>query len=741
MRKRPLPRLLPLAAALGIALPALAAEPSSASSHDHQPIDLTAVEVRATPLAGTAENLIRPVEILTGERLDAAKANSLGETVNKLPGVQSSYFGPGVGRPIIRGFDGARVQVLSDGLGSGDVSTVSADHAVSIEPFLADRIEVLKGPATLLYGSGAIGGAVNVIDGRIPETTTSEPLQGRAELRSGSVNDERTGMLRLDGTSSGGNLAFHFDALHRETGDYNIPGFAESARQLAAEGEIPDPATRGTLGNSALRTDSGALGVSWIGERGFLGVGYSLFNTRYGIPGHAHEGGDDHDEHAHQEPDQGQDQGPHQDEGVHIVMDQRRSEVRAGLDGLGIFESLRVKFANTDYTHTEFEGEQVGTVFDNSSQEARVELVHQPWAGWRGAFGVQLNRRDFNAVGDEAFVPATQGSDTGWFWIGEREIGALKWELGARHDRNQIDSAARLLAPQRRTSRKFEAKSASAALKWELNQSVHISLGLDRAQRVPTAEELFSNGLHVATGTIEVGDDSLDVETANRLELGMRWHGERLQLGIAAYAIRYDDFIYLSTLESLREPGTTLTDDGTEVHLWNQADASFRGMEADATISLADNASGFWDLRMFGDIVRGELDAGGSRDVNLDIFHGDHSHGQSGRIALGGDLPRIAPARFGSELSWDRGPWRASIGAVRYLQQGHVGIAETPSPGYTLVDAHLARHQDSASGNAWEVFVDGSNLLDQDARPHTSFLKDLTPLPGRSIAFGVRAFF
>ncbi|MEG3193643.1 TonB-dependent receptor plug domain-containing protein, partial [Lysobacter sp. D1-1-M9] len=214
-------------------------------------------------------------------RLEAAKSNSLGGTVDKLPGVQSSYFGPGVGRPIIRGFDGARVQVLSDGLGSGDVSTVSVDHAVSIEPFLAEQIEVLKGPATLLYGSGAIGGAVNVVDGRVPEAATAQPLQGRAELRGGTVNDQRTGMVRLDGTSASGNVVFHFDALHRETGDYDIPGHAESARLLAEEGETPEPGTEGTLANSSVRTDSTALGVSWVGDRGFVGIGYSLFNNRY----------------------------------------------------------------------------------------------------------------------------------------------------------------------------------------------------------------------------------------------------------------------------------------------------------------------------------------------------------------------------------------------------------------------------------------------------------------------------
>lgn len=743
-----IPRRTPLAVALIAALlatsPALAAEtggPSPQTHHpDHEAVDLNAVQVRATILPGTAEDLARPVEVLSGERLDAVKASSLGETVNKLPGVQSSYFGPGVGRPIVRGFDGARVQVLSDGLGSGDVSTVSADHAVSIEPFLAEQVEVLKGPSTLLYGSGAIGGAVNVIDGRVPETATAEPLQGRAELRGGTVNHEKTGMLRLDGTSASGNVVFHFDALHRETGNYDIPGYAESARQLAAEDETPDPASAGTLANSALRTDSGALGVSWVGDRGFIGVGYSLFNTRYGVPGHAHGEEDDHD-HGHDHGHDDHDQAADADEAVRILMDQQRTELRAGLDQLGVFETLRVKFADTRYTHTEFEGDAVGTVFDNTSQEARVELVHQPWGGWRGAFGVQWATRDFDAVGDEAFVPPTEGNDTGLFWIGERRSGDFKFELGVRHDRNTIDAVPQAWAPQRHDSRKFEAQSASAAVQWEINEHFHASLGVDRAQRAPTAEELFSNGLHVATGTLEIGDDTLDVETANRLELGLHWHGERVELGLAAYTIRYADFIYQATPESLAEPGSALTEGGVPVRLWNQADARFHGMEADAKIKLADNDSGAWDLRVFGDLVRGRLDNAGDRDVNVEVLHDGHLDQHAARISLQGNLPRLAPARVGSELAWSRGPWRASLGAVRYMKQDRVAVNETTTPGYTLVDAHLAWHRDTAAGNAWELFIDGSNLLDQEARPHTSFLKDLAPLPGRGIAFGVRAFF
>ena len=701
--------------------------------------DLDAIVVRANPLARTAEDLTRPVDVLAGEQLDAAKANSLGETVNKLPGVQSSYFGPGVGRPIIRGFDGARVQVLSDGLGSGDVSTVSVDHAVSIEPFLANQIEVLKGPATLLYGSGAIGGAVNVIDGRIPEAVTAQPLEGRAELRAGSVNDERTGMVRLDGTAEAGsgNVVFHFDALHRETGDYDIPGYAENAAAHGDEEHDEEHEEElgafGVLPNSAIRTDAAGLGVSWVGDRGFVGVGYSLFNSRYGVPGHSHaqEDGHEGEEEDHDEQDHGEE--GHGEEAVRIVMDQRRTELRGGLDDLGAFESLRVKLANTRYTHTEFEGDEVGTVFDNDSTEARVELVHQPLAGWNGALGVQWSQRDFLAIGEEAFVPGSNSRDAGVFWIGERRLldsknGPLTAELGARHDRNRIDIADGAIGPDR----DFDTTSLSGALRWDLNPDLHLSVGLDRAQRSPTAEELFSNGFHVATGSVELGTPDLDVETANRAELGLHWHSGPLRLSASVYHARFDDFIYLAD---------TGIDDGGPVRLWTQDDATFNGAEAEADWTFAQNATGTWAVRVFGDVVRGELDGNGTREVAIAVPHGDHSHDYNSELSRGGNLPRIAPSRFGGELRWASGAWRASLGAVRYARQDDVAAFETETPGYTLVDAHLAWHVDTAGGNAWEVFLDGSNLLDEEARTHTSFLKDLAPLPGRGVAFGVRTFF
>ncbi len=723
--------------ALATSLPALAQEEDRPpAGHDHHVTDLDALTVRANPIARTAEDLARPVAVLAGERLDEAKANSIGETVSRLPGVQSSFFGAGVGRPVIRGLDGARVQVLSDGLAAGDVSTVSVDHAVSIEPFLANQIEVLKGPASLLYGNGAIGGAVNVVDGRIPEAATSRPLEGRAELRAGSVNDERTGMMRLDGTSASGRLVFHIDALHRETGDVDIPGYAESAALRDAHGhddhdhdhdDGDHEDARGTLPNSFVRTDSGALGLSWVGDRGFIGVGQSLFNTRYGVPGHVHaeddhgHGHDDHDDHDHEDHDA-------HDHAVHIVMDQRRTEVRGGLDDIGPFQSLRARVARTDYTHTEYEGEEVGTVFDNETLEGRLELAHRPLGGWEGAFGLQWTQRDFAAVGDEAFVPDSESRDAGLFWIGERDFGAVNLELGLRHDRNRID-----IANDAGPSRDFDTTSLSLASRWDLNPDVHLSFGLDRAQRSPTAEELYSSGLHVATQSHEFGDSGLNVETANRAEVGLHWHRGPLRLEASLYHVRFNDFIYLAD--------TSIVDGGLDVRVWNQADARFTGGELEAEWTFLDNGSGTWSMRAFGDVVRGKLTGSGTREVEVSVPHGDHAHHYVAELALDGNLPRIAPSRVGGELRWASDHWRAGLGAVRYARQDDVAEHETTTPGHTLVHANLAWHMDTAGGSAVELFLNGTNLLDKEARVHTSFLKDLAPLAGRGVSAGVRVLF
>jgi iron complex outermembrane receptor protein len=655
-----------LAAALVLALPlaAQAADDGSQSSDPRHetPTDLDAVIVTANPLLNTAEDLIQPAEVLSGSQLDAAKAATLGETIGKLPGVQSSFFGAGVGRPILRGLDGPRVAVLSGGLATQDVSTVSQDHNVAIEPFLADQIEVLKGPATLLYGSGAIGGLVNVVDGRIAERALDETVSGRAEVRYDSVSKGETAMARVDASGADGALMLHADGVYRDQDDYDTP--------------------LGTQRNSFIETKTGALGASLVGDLGFFGVSASRYEDTYGNPG---------------EPGNADEGEPP----VFIDMQQSRFEAKAGINQpFGIFSGLRASLAHTDYEHIEFEGDEVGTQFINTGTEGRLELTHKPFGGWVGAIGVQGLDREFEAIGEEAFVPQTQTKGTGLFITEQGKWNQFQVDLGARIDR--VESS-----PVGADSRTFKPLSLSAGAMWRFNDAWRVTFNLDRAERAPAEEELFANGPHVATASFEIGDANLAKERANQAEIGVHYHGDRFEAKASAYETRFDGFIYLAE--------TGLVEDDLPVRQWTQADARFRGFEGEFITHLVDNDTGKLDLRLFGDRVRAELDDGGN-------------------------LPRIAPSRLGVDLGWDSETLRASLGAIRYAKQDDVAAGETPTDGYTLVNAHLAYHFDHGA-LGWELFLDGTNLTDEEARVHTSFLKDSVILPGRGFAVGVRTFF
>ena len=715
---------LALAAAL---LPTLALAADDTAERDHHLTELSAVKVTASPLQGDAESLARPVDVLAGERLDEQKAGTLGDTVAKLPGVQSTFFGPGVGRPIIRGQEGPRVAVLSNGMGNMDASTVSADHATSIEPFLADQIEVLKGPATLLFGSGAIGGAVNVVDGRIARDLPDRPLSGRAEVRGNSVNDERSGMFRLDGVN--GNWVLHVDGLVRNGDDYRIPGYAvidgleDHSGHDHEEGDTDEP-RRGTLDNSSIRTRAGGVGATWLGEGGYFGASASTYRTNYGIPNGAHVHADDDHDHDHDHGDE-EEEGDEHD--VRIDMVQNRFEAKGGIyNPVSFLKNINLRTAYTDYEHVELEAGTPSTRFTNRGVEARLEAVQQQIGGWDGAFGLQFGNSDFGAKGEEAFVPDTGTRNVGLFVLQEKQFGPFKLELGGRHDQVKLDPTGDYRA------RTFDATNLSAAGIWKLNDAVDLRFGVDGSERAPTNEELYAAGAHIATRSLEIGDANLKTERGQRVELGIHTHSDRLDFSASIYQTKFKDFIYLAdtgVVESL------------PVRLWTQQDAAFKGAEAEALVHLFEGNSGDWDLRVFGDYVKAELDGSGSRSVDIAVPHGDHDHNYTVDLANSGYLPRISPARVGADLRWSRDGWRASVGAVRYSSQKDTAQNEAESAGYTLVDAHFAYRWDRSDSNSYEVFLDGNNLTNREARAHTSLLRDYSPLPGRGVAFGIRAYF
>lgn len=628
---------------------------------DEPAAQLSTVVVTAVPLGQTADQIVTPVSVLAGTELDDARSGTIGQTVAGVPGVQTTAFGAGAGRPVIRGMDGSRVAVLSDGLSSGDVSNVSQDHAVTVEPFLADQIEILKGPSTLLYGSGAIGGIVNVVEGRIPQSVPANGFSGRTQFNVDSGSDGRTGMFRVDAGKDG--FALHADGLDRRNGDYDIPG--------------------GTLENSWLHTKAGALGGSWIGDRGYLGLSVSRYLSDYGNP--AEPGNVDEGEPA-----------------VHVAMAQTRYDMKGALNApfAGI-DKAEFSIGHADYRHVEFEGQEPGTTFTNKSNEGRLQLTHAPLGGWLGAFGIQAFHRDFAAVGEESFVPPTSTKGLGFFLTEQKEFGRLKVDLGARTDRQ--DST-----PENGPRRDFHPFSLSAGLAWRFDQAWHLSLNLDRAQRAPAEEELFAYGPHAASATFEIGDAALATETANQAEIGLHYHGELVSAKVAAYLNHYDDFIYLAD--------TGAVEDDFPVRQWTQANAKFRGGEAEATFHLAKRASGHYDLRIWGDTVRATLEDGRN-------------------------LPRIPAARFGSEFTWHNDDWRASLGAVRYFRQDHTAPFETDTAGFTLVNARAAWSFINNDRSVWEAFVNADNLTNRTARLATSLIKDQAPLAGRNFSIGVRGMF
>lgn len=671
-------RPLAWAVTLALAPAAWAIEPKTA-----EPTELEPSVISASGLASKRHQMTTPTEVLEGDELVLRRESTLGETLESLPGVRSSSFGAGVGRPVIRGLDGARVKVLSDGVDVLDASTISPDHAITSEPLLAERIEVLKGPATLLYGGGAIGGVVNVIDRKIPTYVPEKGYEGELELRANSVANEGAGVFGI--TAGTGNFAVRAEGTKRQANDYEIPG--SPGKQ---EGSYND-------------TDSFNLGGSFIGERGYIGLAYGEQNIRYGLlahehadchthgPGDWHCGGHGHG-HAHDDDEH---------EGIpYVDMRQKRWDLRGELnDPLPGFELARLRVGHSDYQHKEIEEGEVATRFDNDATDARLELTHKPLFGWRGVLGAQTLRRDFEASGEEAYVPPTLTRNHGLFLLEEYTSGAWRYELGLRHEWQDIDATG---AKDTRHS----GTSVSAGTVWTFAPEYSLVFSLSRSQRLPTAEELYANGPHAATRTIELGSTNLDEETSHNAELTLRKFAGRTTFSVSVFRNEVDDFIHAA------DTGHDIGGGYREIE-YRQQDAVLVGAEGEVRFQ-ATQATAF---TLFGDHVRGKLRDGG------------------------GDLPRMPADRLGVRL--DHAFTQALNGQLeltRVQRQDDLAAYEDETAGYNLLGAGLS-YSGSMEATNYLIYLKGNNLLDEKARNHTSFIKDDVLMPGRNLSVGVRLSF
>ena len=677
---------------------------TSAHAQDPAPVALSEVTVSASGLQLGASDMTTPATVLEGDALVRRREATLGETLEAEPGITSSHFGAGASRPIIRGMDGPRVKVLSDGAELHDASTISPDHAVVSEPLLATQIEVLRGPSALVHGSGAVGGVVNVLDGKIPAAIPAKGHEGSAELRANSGAREAAAAFAL--TGGAGNLAVHVEGVARDAGDYRV-----------GSGWTPEGVPTRRVAGSFNRTDTGSLGLSWVGEQGYIGAAYTRQAGKYGLPGHNHsfEGCHAHDSHLHcgshghdgnlhdkndaHDRDHDHDHNHGESPGEVPVVDLRseRLDVRGELrNPLAGFSALRLRAGVTDYQHDEIEEGAVATTFKNKAHDARIELQHAPIGGFKGIFGLQTSQRKFSAVGEEAYVQPSLTRKTGVFVLEEYRWNDWRLEGALRHDRQTV---------QARTSsieRSHNGTSASLGAVWKFTPGYQLGASFTHASRAPTAEELYARGLHMATSTYEKGDPQLRPETSHNVDLALRKTSGDTIFGVSVFRNRISNYIYGRTLDAL---------DGLQLLQYSQQDATFTGIEGQVRQRLTRNLG----VTLFGDTVRA-------------------------RLAGGGLLPRIPASRAGVRLDASRGAWEGQVEWLQVARQNRVAEFESATPGYGRLNVGVS-YSGQMNGMAWQLYLKAHNLTDRLAYAHTSFIKNAAPLMGRNITLGMKVAF
>ena len=692
------------------------------------------IDVHATPMHLSVMESATPVSVLSGETLRRQQAATLGDTLEKLPGVQSNFHGNVASTPIIRGLSGPRVLITQNGLDVSDVSRVGPDHAVASEASTAKQIEVLRGPATLFFGSGAIGGVVNVVDQRVP---TSTETRGEFVLETQTVNDQKLGTFNV--TTGVDNIAFYADGFYRDSNDYETP----------VAPDIDDPDGAHVVENSNEESNGFTLGTSYLFDQGYVGVAVERFEREYGVPGHSHGG----------------------DTSVFADLEQTKYQLLGEYNFTNDFlQSVHFRAGYTDYEHAEVEGGLLGTTFSNETEELRVELLHKPMAGWRGGISLHYKGSDVFAQGEEAFTPPSEMEMFAVALMEERHFGDFLVQLGARAESVTLDASSVLLPEldahehddehdhdehahdehehegsefirQFAVDQEFTPISLSAGVVYTINESYNVGVSLSRSERAPSASELLSFGPHIGTRTYEIGalfdlseegefvlsQTAIDLETANNIDLTFRKTQGDVGFVFNAFYNQVDNYYFQEETGLFAESGHD-HDHGEEghgeeehsedehsdelpVYLFGSADAVLHGFELQVAWQTTDNLK----LDFFADYVKARLKDGGA-------------------------LPRTSPMRVGSHVAYTLDNIRADLDITYFAKQDDISTFETETDGYTLVDASIT--YDIPLGDIdLSVYLSGENLTDEEARVHTSFLKDIAPRPGRNFAFGVRGYF
>lgn len=633
-----------------------------------------------------------PITVLEAPELSQGPTGTLGSVLDWQPGVNASSFTAGASRPVLRGFAGPRVRILNSGTESIDVSDTSPDHGVAIEPLLTERVEILRGPSTLLYGSAAIGGVVNVVGREIPRQPGTGKVEGAVEVRHDTVSHGETALgYATFGTE---NWAISLTGLKRDNNDYKIPGDAEKGHH--------DDHGHGKLENSFVETDSFSGGASWFfTPNNYLGFSYSGYNSLYGVPSHGHD--DDHDD------------------DITIDLERKRFDTELQLlDVSDLIDGVRVRFGYTDYKHAELEDDEVEAVFTRKGWELRAEASHTPIGIFdQGIFGAQINDTDLSIDDHHAEVELDSTTRSQAVFISEHiHRDRLHYEFGARVERQTVSAVE---DDERRKSYSDVALSVATGIIWDVNETNSLALSLQRSQRHPNSLELYMDGHHLATQQDQIGDEDLGLETAYGVDLTWRTNQAAWNSSVSIFYTYFDDYIFANPTGGQRDddgnsPGDLGfdPDHALDTYAFTAVDAHFYGFEAEIEFILHRTADTEVRLGFMTDYVRAK-----NRDS-------------------GDNLPRIPPLRVGSHLGLSHGTWDAGLELRYAFSQNKTAPEETSTDGYTELNLSLSKSFLMDGGRALTLFARASNLLDEEIRHHTSFLKDEAPLPGRNFTVGGR---
>lgn len=669
-------------------VPATRTQPADFHQTDGQEIVITGFRrPRGDVLSGTS--------VITAEELTRELRPTIGETLARQAGVSATSFGPNASRPVLRGQQGERVRVLTDGIGSLDASSTSADHAVAINPLTAERIEVLRGPAALLFGSAAIGGVVNVIDARIPRRVPDEPAHIEGILTYGSAANERSANGTID-VPVAGHFVFHFDGNYSKTDDLEIGGYVLSRERRLEAAASPDPAIRaladlkGRLPNSGGRTTDLAAGAAWIDGENNVGFSVNRYDSLYGIP-------------VRYSLDP-----TIEAERTRIDVKQDRFDGRAEIDlGIGFLDTVRFRAGHADYRHNELEENgDIGTTFLNKGLEGRLEFVQSTRKGWGGGFGAQYFQRKLNIIGDEKFLPRSETKQIGLFTLQSIDLGALRAEAGARYEHTDVRADPDLTLGNSRMNRKFDAYSGSVGASFGLGSGVRIGVNGSHSQRAPSAEELFANGPHAGTQAFESGDPNLKKEKSWGLEGTIHGTGQGYSFGASVYHSWFNNYIYQARTSGFL--------DELPIFQNRQANARYFGVEFEGSTHL-------FNVGKF-DIVA---------DAVADYVQAT--------IRDQGPAPRIPPFRLLGGIEAQSDTAQARLEVERVSAQERLAQLESRTGGYTMVNASVSFKP--FKDNASSILLSANNIFDVDARRHASFLKDFAPLAGRDLRVTARIAF